>query len=369
MPKTIAITPSWYWPAGIPRVVGIPPYSIYELCVLRPAREWPAHPAIYNAGDTITFEELRDEVEGRAETLRSGSSNALPLEGTLTRDSLLQLLAGLAAQRLVSVGTDDVPALDPVPSLASPRSMGEQTRHIYEPAVVIPGTSGPVAHSNRSLFAAALSLATFFDVVPGRAWLPLLPLDRWETLAAVVAALYLGSPIVMPSAKPDPEASAAQIKRYGVGYALGELETAASMTREAKKAVKDARGVLLAWLLATHGSFEPDQRSRVARAFESPALTFWGLPETGPVFASHQSWYLDESVGIPVTNAHVVPADPRNGQPIAALWELVESAEVTVWSPSLFVAGQFDSGRFAGQRYRTGMSGSSDANGMIYLLG
>jgi acyl-coenzyme A synthetase/AMP-(fatty) acid ligase len=256
-----------------------------------------------------------------------------------------------------------------VPSLGGASSSGERTRHVYEPAVAIPGTEGPIAHSNRSLLASALSFATFFDTVPGRAWMPLLPLQRWESLAAIVCALYLGSPIVIPPAKGDPESTVNEIKRNAVGYALADAETAAWLTKEAKKQVKDARGVLLSWLLATRGSFEPDQRSRVARSFECPALTFWGMPETGPVFAAHQSWYLDESVGIPMTNAQVVPSDPRTGQPIAALWELVESAEVTVWSPSLFVAGQFSPDRFIGQRYRTRMAGSSDANGMIYLLG
>ena len=35
MPKTIAITPSWYWPAGVTRVVGVPPFRIGEQLVDR----------------------------------------------------------------------------------------------------------------------------------------------------------------------------------------------------------------------------------------------------------------------------------------------------------------------------------------------
>ena len=30
MPKTIAITPSWYWPANITRVAGVPPFTLEE---------------------------------------------------------------------------------------------------------------------------------------------------------------------------------------------------------------------------------------------------------------------------------------------------------------------------------------------------
>ncbi|MBE0610144.1 MAG: hypothetical protein IH609_12235 [Dehalococcoidia bacterium] len=72
-----------------------------------------------------------------------------------------------------------------------------------------------------------------------------------------------------------------------------------------------------------------------------------------------------------MTNAHVVPSDPRTGQPIQALWELVELAEVTVFAPSLMTGydGHEAPERFAGNRFRTGMLASSDANGMIYLLG
>ena len=96
----------------------------------------------------------------------------------------------------------------------------------------------------------------------------------------------------------------------------------------------------------------------------------FGLAETGTIFASHPQWYLDESVGIPMTNAHVVPSDPRNGAPIQALWELVESAEVTVKGPMLMCGyeGGDNESHFVGGRFRTGVIASSDANGMIYIL-
>ncbi|MCZ7629139.1 MAG: hypothetical protein M5U19_08785 [Microthrixaceae bacterium] len=56
-------------------------------------------------------------------------------------------------------------------------------------------------------------------------------------------------------------------------------------------------------------SMAPGERRRVGKLFGSPALTFFGLPETGPIFASHLSWYIDESIGIPISNAFVVPVD------------------------------------------------------------
>jgi acyl-CoA synthetase (AMP-forming)/AMP-acid ligase II len=115
----------------------------------------------------------------------------------------------------------------------------------------------------------------------------------------------------------------------------------------------------------------------------------FGMAETGVVLASHPSWYLEESVGIPVPNMHVVAADPDTGQPISSMWELVDHAMVTAWSPSLAVAGeaagdgqgpdgtdghiggQTASGfasRFVGRRFVTGVLAASDPNGMLYLV-
>jgi acyl-coenzyme A synthetase/AMP-(fatty) acid ligase len=184
----------------------------------------------------------------------------------------------------------------------------------------------------------------------------------------VLLPLYVGAPLVL--APPDAEAFAQTIEREQVGYAFHDLEAAAAITREARRAVRRARGTLEGILLSTPGVFDPGDRQRVGRAFECPALTVFGLPETGVIFASHQSWYLEESVGIPVSNMHVVPADPRTGAPIQALWELVESAEVTVRGPTLMCGDESPdhAARFVDGLFRTGVIASSDANGMIYLL-
>ena len=96
----------------------------------------------------------------------------------------------------------------------------------------------------------------------------------------------IGAPLVIPPANADPDALLGLIPRHGVRYSIAAIEPFAYACREAKRAAKDARRVLSAALLATDGPFEPDQRRRVGKALECPALTFWGLPETGPIFAS-----------------------------------------------------------------------------------
>ncbi|MBK9546839.1 MAG: AMP-binding protein [Dehalococcoidia bacterium] len=383
MPKTIAITPSWYWPAGISRVVGVPPYSIYDLCVVRNERHIPQAPAIIDAQGTLTFEGLRAEVDRRAKALAlaAGEARIAVLPGALSRDNVLELLAGLASGVKLHITSGDPATV--ATGLGAPVVAGQQppgeTSAVPDvslldpsrPAVVIEGGDGPVSHSNRSLLAMAISMATFVDAGRDSPWFSTLPLSTWQGLMAVLLPLHLGAPLVIPPANADPDTLLGLIPRHQVKYAIAGIEGFAHACREAKRAAKDSRKMLAAALLSVDGPFDPDQRRRVGKALECPALTFWGMPETGPVFAAHQSWYIDESVGLPMTNAHVVPSDPRSGQPIQALWELVEMAEVTVFSPSLMADREaaVSSGRFAGNRFRTGMMASSDANGMVYLLG
>lgn len=354
MPKTIAITPSWYWPQGVPRVIGTPPYTLGELCIDRPAHRQPGETALVAGKSRLTAGQLKDAVDAAAAAYSAGSVAGINSDGSA--DSVIAFFAALKAGAQVSLTSAGSAAL---PSGAE---------DIRRPVVTIDGSQGPIRHSHRSLMAAALSLTTFLEAGKGRPWLVSLPLGRWEGILSLIAPLLSFAPAIVVPPGSDPDDTVATLAREGAGFALDDLDTAFMWTREAKKASKDARRVLDAFLLTTPGMFDPDARRRVARSFESPALTVFGLPETGPIFGSHASWYLDESIGLPITNMHVVPADPRTGAPIQALWELVESAEVTVFSPALFCADESHAGRFAGSRYRTGIIASSDANGMIYLL-
>ena len=373
MPKTIAITPSWYWPPGVTRAVGIPPFSIIELCVERPARENPAAVALIAGNTRFTAEQLKTEVWHAATALtaaRNGTDRVAVPGGTATADSLVLFLGALAAGLQVDL-TDSAASPTMINGgsangfVPEHMSVGE----LREPAVTIPGSEGPVAHSQRSLLAGVIGLGAFLEVRPGRPWMPLLPLSRWEGLFGVLAPLYFGGAIVLPPQNGDAEATVQTMVRERVGYVFGSLDVASRLTRDAKKSTKDARKMLDAFLLSVDGMFDPDERRRVGRAFECPALTVWGMAETGPVLASHPSWYLDESIGIPVTNAQLIPSDPRSGAPIQTLWELVDSAEVTVWSPSVCCREATEGSSWAENRFRTGMLASSDANGMVYLLG
>lgn len=385
MPKTIAITPSWYWPAGIPRVFGVPPFSLPEICVARNARDHAGEIALAGGRTSLTATDLHGAVRASAAALlaQAGSGGRVVLADDLTPEGVVHLLGALAAGlhvRLAPRGRLAAAAAEfpgatlidnpgPVDLTRAPASNGHHP-DLATAAVTIDGRRGPVSHTHRSLLASVLDIITFLDARPGRPWAATLPLSRWEGLVSVLIPLYLGSPLLLTPASGDPEEIVRTAVQHQAGYMFADLDAAAMLTREAKKSVKDARRMMEAVLLATPGMFDADERRRVAKSFESPALTIWGMAETGPIFASHPSWYIDESVGIPLTNVHVVAADPRTGAPLQALWELVESAEVTVRTPGLMYTGSAgEDARFVDHRFRTGMIASSDANGMIYLLG
>jgi acyl-CoA synthetase (AMP-forming)/AMP-acid ligase II len=387
MPKTIAITPSWYWPESVDRVAGIPPFGVAELCVDRHAREHPENIALISRDGEISFAELQQRVAAMSEILKQKKpeSRRAVLSGELSISGIVRFFSALSAGyhvRLVRADEDRESAAaifgsgldlsaEEIPDAAGVIADNSVVGldELNTASVAIEGKSAVVNHSHRSLLASTISLVTFLQPQAERSWLASLPMDRWEGLLSVIVPLYLGVPLVLGNGD-DPEGFAEAVQQYQAGYAIADLDTATLATREAKKSVKKARDILDSVLLSTQGVFNPGDRQRVAKSFRCSSLTMFGLAETGTIFASHPQWYLDESVGIPMTNAHVVPSDPRNGAPIQALWELVESAEVTVKGPMLMCGyeGGDNESHFVGGRFRTGVIASSDANGMIYIL-
>ncbi|HJP41259.1 MAG TPA: AMP-binding protein [Dehalococcoidia bacterium] len=358
MPKTIAITPSWYWPQGVPRVIGVPPYSLGELCIDRPARVQPEELALIAGDIRLTTSQLKEAVDLAAASHSPGTT--VEIGGRATVDSVITLFAALKGGTFVRLA--DTPGSGGGPAFDGAADM-------RQPAISLAGVTGEVSHSHRSILASALSLVTFIEAAPQRPWLVSLPMARWEGLLSLISPLLTLSPAVLAPEGGDPEETVRTMVAEQTAFAFDDLESVYQWTRDAKRATRDARRLLEGFMLSAPAMFDPDSRRRVGRSFECPALTVYGTGETGPIFASHSSWYLDESIGLPLTNMHVVPADPRTGAPIQALWELVESAEVTAFSPALFCADESHTARFVDGRYRTGVMASSDANGMIYLIG
>ena len=353
MPKTIAITPSWYWPARVPRVVGVPPFSLPELLVERRARRDPEGLAVVDASERLTNAQLAARV---AEAASGACDTAAISSASPSVGGVVSLLGALAAGTPVRFDASGVASTG-----------GETVSDLRGAAVGLAAAGTSAWHSQRGLLAGALSLGSFLQVAAERPWLSTFGLGSWEGIYGVATALAAGAPLVLA---PAGEGALEYIVREGVGTAFTDLGSAYQASKEAKRDVKAVRGVLGSLVLSTGGMFDPDQRRRVAKLFECPALTTFGMAETGPIFTAHPSWYIDEAIGIPMTNAHVVPVDPRSYTPVQTLWELVESAMVTVYSPMLTVGydGGANADRFRDDRFVTGVIASSDANGMIYLL-
>lgn len=402
MPKTIAITPSWYWPADVDRVAGIPPFRLDEMLVDRVERHRAGDAVLVSGGTRLTGAELAGAVRAVAAGLaaRVEPGSLVRLDSTGHVDDIVLFLAALRAGLKVHVtapgegtagsalaaglvlggpGSGDAAAVG-VAALSGSGGEGAGTTRagVHEPVVALETASNAVGgegrpvvawHSHRSLLAWAVSLSTFLGADRQTSFVVDTPLATWSGLTAAATALLSGCTLVVPDAG-EPVLDA--VRREGAGYLLIDLDKAAALTREAKRDVKDMRGSLHALLLPTSGMYDIDARKRAGKLFGTNALTVWGLAETGPVFASHPSWYVDESVGIPITNAHVVPLEPRSLRPLSTLWELVTSARVSVRTPGQMAAyddstpvpGAFDeAGRFV-----TSTIASSDANGMIYVL-
>ncbi len=396
MPKTIAITPSWYWPTGFARVTGVPPFRLDEILVDRWARRRPDEPAVVDEHGTLTSSELQAGIHEAAGALRDRAGDGRvvfcagpSVEGTVLLLALMHsnvrfqcldpsLPAGAVSGATLACADDigattaaatGLPVLR-LSDLSGAASSGEESAPstgLNDPVLALTADDDLVWHSNRSLLAGALSLGTFLGIGAGRPWLSTASLSTWEGIYGLTVPLAFGVTAVLA---PPGESALDLMAREGVGASYWTLEDAFATTREAKRQVKAVRGVQDFMVLPTGRLFDPDQRRRVGKLFDTAALTMFGQAETGPIFVSHPSWYIDESVGIPLSNAWVVPVDPRSGNPIPTLWELVESAMVTVWSPSLFVGyeGDAHADRFRDGRFSTGLVASSDANGMIYLL-
>lgn len=209
----------------------------------------------------------------------------------------------------------------------------------------------------------------YFEFPPEAPWVIDLDPGNWAFSAALGAALHSGSIAVLtPPGDADSFAAAVGAQQFqSVG--VMDFQEAFVASKESKRVAKGLRGQLLGLILPVVSSFDASERRRIEKVFDCPSLTVYGLPETGPVLASHPSWYLVESAGIPITNADVLPVDPRSGAKIQTLWELVEFAAVNVRSPML-ATSRSSNGAWEpiGGMIATGVAASSDANGMIYLL-
>lgn len=423
MPKTVSIAPSWYWPAGTPRFCGIPPFGIDKMVLGRLLRRGDVGAVVIRDENTeISASELAALAQAARRLTRESTSprrdgdGAEPmavLYGEACAESAALLVAALASgipvmprdeaqpgrPSVLKVGESSieaatavresrerkgqtspiVSALDGGSEAGTPFAGGTPTpatptAPISEEPALVHGApddasqaSGLPVHSQGSLLAQAVSLSLFYRPVMTGGCTVALPMNSWMWPAAVLASLYESGSVTVNRE----EGIAALTRRPGPSTLVTSFEWLGRVAKDAKRELKGLRGSVSAVLAAVSGPFDPSDRKRAEKLLDCPVLTVFGSRAAGPVLGSHPSWYLAESVGIPLTNADVVPVDPHTKQPLATLWELVEYADITVRSPMVAPyqhtppTGGF---RRVPQQLDTGVLGSSDPNGMIYLI-
>ncbi len=378
MPKTVSIAPSWYWPANTPRFCGIPPFGIEKLILGRLARERADEVVVASPEGVLSGSELyrRVVLTARALQARGTSEGMVSLSGEPSLDHLIMALATIVSPFWVAISKEGgrarlaLPTGDAIEALpadeagsSAPDDSGSLSSNPERPA--LGWVDDTPIHSESSLVSAAISLSLFFSPLEEFPRIICLAPTDWGWPAAILSALYRSAPVWLGARGEWP-----RIPDGPPTVIVGDLASLGQAARESKKEVRSARGRVAAVIATIGGAFDVGDRKRLEKLLDCPVLTLFGSREAGPVIASHPSWYVSESAGIPVTNADVMPVDPRTKEPIQTLWELVEYAQVTVRSPMVAPFRRVDSRvvRSVGGLADLQVLGSSDPNGMIYLL-
>ncbi len=417
MPKTIATTPSWYWPDLIPRAIGIPPFAIGDFLITRFANQLQDETVFVSEKTEYSFLEVLNLTDKIAASIREKRSSDDQLNiGMLLGQSPQAALIFLAALKsnskvyliddqnldsydfknlkldfftgdfdkslfenktkltdVIYYSFEDLKdsVLDQNNSDLNKLNLFISDVNINEPQICLRGKFGLTWHSQRSLLAGALSFASFLEgstIVKQRSentWLNYYCLSVWEGVVGLLTSLINGSKTYFCETA---DQVVNTINEYAPNYILCDFEKSAEFIGQLGRKKRSSLNSNQAALLGINGEFSPDARREVSNSLGS-ALTFYGTGETLIMVSAHPSWYIDEAVGIAIPNMHIVPADPDTFEPIDTLWELLDEAVISAWSPSLSTSyngnliDHIKDGRFI-----TESLAASDPNGMLYLL-
>lgn len=408
MPKGAVGLVAGYWPDGVYRYIATPGLSLDEGLVGRPVKRRGREVAIVSPSGVLTYDELAAEVDKSAGALLHalgdrGTRCAIAIRDPLT--ALLTFLGALRARSTVCLAdpseaakvlarqfvafkpdlvvVDDLDGaasgvaaqqgIRPVASadLSAPVGRAKPTVRIVlkAPAVAIPGAGGSLAyHSHSSMLSGALSWSTFLALADDERLLCTRPLHTWEGLYSVLPALFRGASTALVCS--GSTELVAQLERHRPTYALLPLEEAIALGAD-RVAVGELRKALRGVFVSVDRPFRVTARQRLERLLGRPVMTVYGRPDIGPALASHPSWYLEEAIGIPVTNVDVWPLNPATGRPLEVPWEAIEYAEIGVKSSMTAVDRQPHDGGEGGVPetwWRTRLVATMDPSGFFHFL-
>lgn len=400
-----------YWPEDIFRYLAIPGLSLDDGLVTRPARRRADHPAVITYQGTLTYRQLSAEMDQAMKALLSyteGKSARIavtirePLDlvkvffgaikGRCTlfvmnpTSPILELATQLDQFSPELVITDDARLKQEIESLpleaqvilfpelegkGSGISLPRGRQDLQAPAVVLTMEKGGLAyHSHKSLLAGAVSWSSFVPLKAEDVMLALHPLYTWEGLYSLFAVLFRGGTCILGSLE-DPERLAQAVKEHHPGYSILPRPEAAKLYGSVYSPVVQAfRENLQGLFVSVMGPFTATGRRRLRNLLNKPALLTYGSAECGVVLSSHPTWYLDDAVGIPLTNVDVWPLNPSNGNPLEVPWEAIEYGEVGVKSPMTaahYRTAEESERHVRGGWTRTWIVATMDPNGLFYI--
>lgn len=399
-----------YWPDDIYRYLAVPGLSLDEALVTRPARRRGDQLALARGETTIVYRQLAQDVDRAAGLFRASlgaGANRVALAvhdelelarlwlGGLRARCLVALLEPRAgrealAERLAAFRPDLVLADGSVASeltaagqegwrvvsaqdfwQGQPGRASAGRLDLRAPATALLGPNGRfVYHSHASLVAWAVSWSAFVPLTEESTVLSLEPLTRWGGLVAALPVLFRGGACVF-AASHEPAALAAVIQERHPSYLLLSLPSAVALVVRDHPPLRHAlqQGVQGVFVTVER-PFSVRERRRLEAAFGVPVLTLLGSVVAGPVAASHPTWYLEEAVGIPVTNVDLWPLHPGTREALAVPWEAIEFGEVGARSPMTAVDFETPEDRAAyltDEWVRLGVVATMDPNGLFYL--
>jgi len=399
-----------YWPEDIYRYLATPGISLDEALITRPAKRNPDRPALISHQGTVTYRQLSAEIDQTTKAILSYSEGkpvrlAVAVGDTLSAVKLL--FAGLKGRCALFILDPDLPGdelaaqltqftpdfvitdavrtqqmrlslqsgqiiqVEELEGKGAATSAPKGRLDLQAPCVALAmENGGMVYHSHKSLLAGAVSWSTFVPLKAEDPFLALQPLHRWEGLYSLFPILFRGGSCLMADLE-EPEGLAEAVRSHRPIYTiLPRLEARKLYQAAYKPLVQAFREILQGLFVSTVGPFTALGRMRLKNLLEKPALLMYGSAESGAVFSSHPTWYLDAAVGIPLTNVDVWPLNPTNGKPLEVPWEAVEYGEVGVKSPMAGVGYQTPAEAEKHVRdgwLRTKIVATMDPNGLFYI--
>lgn len=400
-----------YWPDGVNRYLAVPGLYLDEAIITRPAKKFPDKVAVEYAATRVTYGQLATEmnkISGKILSLTEGKNLRIalsisnPLEllkvffGALgahcpvfivdfsTQPEALQkqmaafgldlLITDLKDRSQVSGAGNKMKtiSIEELYQLEESTAPIEKKLEAKSHCIAIVGRDGHICyHSHYSFLAGAISWSAFVPIGEHEVVLNLQPLHTWEGLFGLLPALHRGASCLLGSLD-DTERLATSIMAHHCNYTWLTQQQARNILKQPHSDLVAAIGENLSGVfVSVSGSFSPRSRKNLRIMLgDIPVLTVFGFPEAGPVLASHPTWYLNDSVGIPISNVDVWPINPETGNPLLVPWEAIEYAEVGIKSP--MVAAGFQSLEDKEAQIKEGwlrsrMVASMDPNGIFYF--